>query len=305
MPRVPRWLRALLTLAIVGLVVWWVDAAAIWQALSAGRPELVGWAAGLAVVPVVCGIAIWHVLVGHTQPLGTSAIAIMLGYTAGVFTPARAGEWAPRILVGPAEHRTARMGATAREFLLRFSIHPFVLGALLPVAGPMLGVPVPMVWSVLSILLAAAVFFLGSHPDIMLTLARRFPFLRSRVPEQARSLRVGEQFLLLGLFLVRYGTAIAQYAILFAAFGLQTAAHERVIGAGIVLSAKGFIPNVMVTDVGVREGLAAAWAAVQGWDPAILVAASLALYGVNVLLPALIGATAIPARSSKDRGTDG
>lgn len=300
-----RWLRIPLTLAVIGLIVWWVNAAAIWQALSSGRPDLVSWAALLAIVPVVCSIGIWHVLVGGTQPLRTSASAILMGYTAGIFTPARAGEWAPRILVGPPEHRSSRMGAAAREYLLRFSMHPFVLGALLPVAGPAVGLPMPIAASILCILVAAAVFFLGSHPEIMLTLARRWSFLRSRVPAHARKLRLGEQGVLLGLFLVRYGTSIAQYAILFAAFGLLEPAHERVVGAGIVLSAKGFVPNVMVTDVGIREGLAAAWATVQGWDPAILVAASLTLYGVNVLLPALIGATVTPACSRRERSTDG
>ncbi|MEQ9104553.1 MAG: lysylphosphatidylglycerol synthase domain-containing protein [Rhodothermales bacterium] len=300
-----RWLRIPVTLAVIGLVVWWVDAAAIWRALSTGRADLVAWATALVVVPVACSVGIWHILVGRTQPVRTSIVAILLGYTAGVFTPARAGEWAPRILVGPAEHRTARMGAAAREFLLRFSIHPFVLGALLPLAGPSLGVPWPVASSIACILLAAAMFFLGAHPDVMLVLARRLPFLRSRVPAGARSLTGSEQGVLLMLFLVRYGVTIAQYALLFLAFGLREPVQDRVVGAGIVLSAKGFIPNVMVTDLGVREGLAAFWATVQGWDPALLVAASLALYGVNVLLPALIGATVIPARSRSERNTDG
>lgn len=292
-------------MAVIGLVLWWVDAAAIWRALSSGRADLVAWTAALVVVPVACSAGIWHVLVGQTQPLRTSVVAILLGYTAGVFTPARAGEWAPRILMGPVQHRRTRMGATAREFVMRFSIHPFVLGAMLPLAGPALGVPWPVAASVVCILLAATVFFLGAHPDIMLVLARRVPFLRYRVPHGARRLTGSEQVLLLMLFLVRYGVTIAQYALLFTAFGLHEPVQERVVGAGFVLSAKGFVPNFMVTDVGVREGLAAFWASVQGWDPAVLVAASLALYGVNVLFPALIGATVMPARSRRDRRTVG
>lgn len=284
----PTWLRLVITAVTLTLVLWWVDAGALWTSLRSGHTPLVALAAGLAILPVACSIGIWHVLVGHTQTWSTSTRAIMLGYTAGLLTPGRVGEWAPRVWVGPDQARSTRKKAAGREFVLRFSIHPFVLGMMLPIAGPVLDIPWAVAGSVVLVLLAAAAFFMGS-----------------RVPKGAGSLVMMDQASLLALFLVRYGVSVVQFAILFAAFGVMQPVADRIVGASVVLSVKGFIPNVMITDLGVREGIAALWGAANGLDAAPFVAAGMALYGVNVLFPALIGAVFAPARSSNERKTDG
>jgi uncharacterized membrane protein YbhN (UPF0104 family) len=62
------------------------------------------------------------------------------------------------------------------------------------------------------------------------------------------------------------------------------------MGVALVFFAKSAIPQVTLGDLGVREGAAVFFLAAYGVGPAAALDASLALFGLNLLLPALVGA---------------
>ena len=98
-----------------------------------------------------------------------------------------------------------------------------------------------------------------------------------------------ESVTLLLLSGVRYVVFSAQFVLLARAVAPTAPWLELCIGVALIFFAKSAIPQVTLGDLGVREGAAVYFLGNVGMGQAAALDASLALFGLNLLLPALVG----------------
>jgi Uncharacterised protein family (UPF0104). len=115
-----------------------------------------------------------------------------------------------------------------------------------------------------------------------------------------RHIRVLERFnatillRILSLSGVRYGVFIAQYYLLFAAFGVQMDV-EQVFGAvSVVFLVLSIVPTIaVITELGVRWKASIEIVQLFNSNLAGILAASLAIWIINLVIPALAGSLLI------------
>jgi uncharacterized membrane protein YbhN (UPF0104 family) len=99
----------------------------------------------------------------------------------------------------------------------------------------------------------------------------------------------GESGVLVGLSAVRYVVFSAQFVLLVHAFAPAAPWGPVAAGVAVVFLVKSALPQLTLGDLGVREGAAVFVLAGAGVAPAEALNASLAVFVVNLVLPALAG----------------
>jgi hypothetical protein len=275
-----------------------------WNAIAdAAAAVSIGWAAlALALLPVNVGLEVYrfHRLLRVANPsqaprFGETLAAVVGAYPLGLLTPGRLGDYAGRAIYlrdYPASataaltfaERTATLacclgfGAAALPFwLMRPAIDPSWIWVL-PVA-------------------AAAAIALGTvilHPRLAARLVGMvLPFRRLRRAIGAlASIPQREARTLLTLSAVRYLVFTTQFVLLLRAFA-PAAAWEvsawgsAAAGVALVFFTKSALPGATLGDLGIREGAAVYFLAAFGGAAAFN--ASLGVFAINLLLPALAG----------------
>ncbi len=90
-----------------------------------------------------------------------------------------------------------------------------------------------------------------------------------------------------------YATFLAQFALLIAALA-PLHPFVALCGCAAVLLAKTVVPPVTLGELGIREGASVLLLGTVGVPAAAALSASLLLFGINVLLPAVPGALLAP-----------
>jgi uncharacterized membrane protein YbhN (UPF0104 family) len=299
LPQAPRWLFALKgVLAVVAVValVRLADPAEVVTAVSHADPF---WALlALALVPANIGLEAyrWGRLVRRIAPevRTRDAIRAVVGsYPLGLLTPGRVGDY-----VGRAVYlREIPAGASAAlTFGERMATLAACLVGGLVALGPYLRTvadPSPLWPAVLAVglmatgTLLALILFPALAQTVATTLLPFAPVRRAvsafgRIPSD-------EAVTLLTLSGVRYLVFSAQFVFLLHAVAPSAPWAGLAMGVALVFFAKSAIPQVTLGDLGVREGAAVFFLAAYGVGPAAALDASLALFGLNLLLPALVG----------------
>ena len=295
----PRWLFALkgaLAVVAVAVLVRLAHPADVWRAFAEAEW---GWAlAALALVPVNIGLEAyrWGRLVRRLAPevRHRDALRAVVGsYPLGLLTPGRVGDY-----VGRAVYlRDVPPGASAA---LTFGERMATLAACL--VGGLLALGPYLQATVAASPLWPAVVGVGALGTGALLLAILFPSVArgalsavlpfapvrralgafDRIPRE-------EAVTLLGLSVVRYLVFSAQFVLLVRAVAPEAAVGGVAVGVALVFFAKSAVPQVTLGDLGVREGAAVFFLGAYGVAPAAALDASLALFGLNLVLPALAG----------------
>jgi hypothetical protein len=126
---------------------------------------------------------------------------------------------------------------------------------------------------------------------------RRLNDLRGRAGYSLVHLSLRQWTLTLGLSLLRYAVFTAQYVLLLVACGAVSGSVLDILaGIGLVFLFKSVVPTVVLTELGVRESLALWLLGGLGlWVPGVLAATS-ALFVLNILLPGFAGVAVLWGR---------
>ncbi|OZC02351.1 lysylphosphatidylglycerol synthase domain-containing protein [Rubricoccus marinus] len=289
-------LKALLAALVLAFVVQVVDPEA---ALAAAREA---WMAplllALALVPANVSLEAyrWWRLVTHLAPdvrFRSALGAILGGYPLGLLTPGRVGEIAGRAALLRALPAGQSAALTVAEKVA--TLAAILVGGLIAVGHLLLtsAAPSPLwVPTVVFTALWTAVLLLAVlHPSA----ARAFlgailPFAPVRRALGAfDAIPTREAVALLALSFGRYLIFASQFVLLVLAFAPQAAVGAVASGVALVLFAKSAVHSVTLGDLGVREGAAVFFLGSAGVSEAAALNASLAIFGFNLLLPALVG----------------
>src|SRR5690606_34279089 len=100
--------------------------------------------------------------------------------------------------------------------------------------------------------------------------------------------------ILLALSALRYGVFSTQFVLLIQAFAPGASWGGAYAGVVLVFFAKSAIPAITLGDLGVRESAAVFFLGAYGIAEAAAFNASLGVFAVNILLPALSGLVLLP-----------
>ncbi len=299
-------LQATFAAGALTLLVHLVDVAEIVATGRSASPLWIG--AAVALLPINLGLEGWgwRVLLRDQVPgagLRVSCASVLAGHSLGLTTPVRAGEPAGRVLAlttGEAPHIVAlalvqRLVAMAVGVGLGLPAFAVFLGTSSSIAGSA-GWLVAGYAGLVLVLLAAVLL----HVTPLLHLLRRLApgaWLRRRIGSPAevprrRLLRVT------GIEAVRYGVYLTQFVLLLAAFSPTLAVPAAFVGVSVVFFFKFLVPPLTLYDLGVREAAAVFVLGALGFSQPAAFNASLLLFGINLLVAALLGAAFLSRRLS-------
>jgi len=305
LPQAGSVLRFLATLALLALVLWWVGPASIAEAVVRAEPVPLVVAVFLVPAGVLLTALAWKIILRTVDPATDWKACfrgVLVGTSTGLVTPARIGEIAPRILYGSPDGRTRRGAGFLLETGLRFAAQFLIAGTAWLLVAPQLfpGGGPELQWAGTALLtVGICILALALWPRRALKWLVRIPVVRSYLGDLDTMQIVGPASVTAVLLLTfaRYSVATLQFVLLLSAVGLGIQA----VPAALVLFGKGVIPNLFITDLGVREGLAAFVFSRLGLDAAAAVAASLLIYLLNLVLPAMVGMSVAGNPAGRDR----
>lgn len=251
--------------------------------------------AALGLLPLNIGLEAWRwrLLAAAAQPItARQALASYLAGIAGsVVTPNRIGEYPARIfyLKRESTYRLATvaiLGAAAQMLAL------FIFGAL----GFAYYLTVQPAWWVCTAAVGCAVglvvvAFFYFRFEAWLPRLQRWKWAARFVVYGGALMRfpLAKSWAVLGLTVARFAVFTAQYVFLMRGMGVEVA-----LGAGFCLAALFFwamavIPSIALAELGLRGEVSLFLFGVFSQNTIGILAAALALWGINLVLPALAG----------------
>lgn len=316
--------KLLLAIVLIALLMKSIQSQAIATVLLRANPFFMTAALLLLPLNLYFQFHKWRLLVHSRMPLATSRElrdSLLLGFTFGIVTPARLGEFggraagirtrketlehaatsAPQQKALPATDKLALIALTAVDklatmvvtliagscaLLLFCWLHPFMNPWLL--LGLLL-LSVMIAWLVIRIRRNARVSVENTKSG---KAAGKFTgFLRRRFSEVRSTLRNLDAPRLRMLFVYSvlfYLTFILQFFFLLKAFG-PVDAISAFAGIGTIMLVKTVIPPITIGELGIREGASVYVLGNAGILAAAAFNASLLLFAINVFLPSLAG----------------
>ncbi|MFN3822098.1 MAG: lysylphosphatidylglycerol synthase transmembrane domain-containing protein, partial [bacterium] len=292
-------LRLVLGLILLGIVFWTIEPAHIWRALRSAHLSHLFWAGAFMPLNLYFQAAKWGYLVRLTSP-GERAIRIwgslLGGFSLGIATPGRIGEYGRAVLL-PGTPPLKLVGLTVID---KF----YNLGCTLAFGLPALFL-LPQVRKVFGegYLFYATLLFLLLIDLLLLYCALD--------PRPVKSLLIAAQLLLpkgdrmaqlfggLDRFfapqarvtllwtLAHYGVYLLQYHLLINGMS-QLPFYRSAQGAAALLLTKSALP-ITIGGLGVDQIVAVQFFGQMGVASEEAFNASLLLFGINVVIPALIG----------------
>lgn len=295
-------LKLILTLFALAGMVYFVEWQPVVEAMRHANIQWVLLALALLPINITLEAYRWHRLVRRLAPetrFRTSLAAVISGYPLGLLTPGRVGDY-----VGRAFYiRTISASASAA---LTFAERMFTLACCL-IFG-LFALPyfllthtdvASLAWiTVLSLAVVGTAFLLLIllNPRLARTvIATVIP--SKRIQNALQTLKRFTQrdaLILFGLSAIRYAIFSTQFALLVHAFAPDAGWFVSYVGVALVFFAKSAIPSITLGDLGIRESAAVFFFAGFGIAEAAAFDASLAIFGINILIPALCGLVLLP-----------
>jgi uncharacterized membrane protein YbhN (UPF0104 family) len=290
-------LKTALAVAALGYLVYVIDVDRLWATARAADGRWILGAAAL--LPLSLGLEglVWYFFAQREVPslrLRTAYGALFAGYTLGLITPARLGELAGRAFYLRHPDKWMISAIVFVERLLAMVVGVGVgLAALvyfIPAFGPS---PRGLWWGVAAYGGGAFVvlFALFAVPQRAFRLVERL-VPSERVVDKLRFLQrlSRRRVLFYGvLATLRYGVYATQFVLLLWAFAPDVHLVAAYLGVALTFFVKFLVPSITLMDLGVREGAAVFFFGALGVAQAAAFNASLLIFGVNLLLPALLG----------------
>ena len=269
------------------------------EVLASLRGADVRWLlVALALLPLNIGLEAyrWGRLVRCIAPGVThrrAALAVVSAYPLGLLTPGRVGDYVGRAVV----LRDVPAGVSAAlTFAERMATLACCLVGGLGALGPYLAanaVPSP---AATALVVVAAGGTLGLLVAILVphvarvVLSTVLPFEPVRRALAAfDAVPRAEAARLVALSAVRYGVFSLQFVVLVHAFAPDASWSGAMLGVALTFFAKSAVPQLTLGDLGVRESAAVFFLGAYSIPAAAALDASLAVFVVNLVLPALAG----------------
>lgn len=283
-------------------MVYFVEWQPIWEAMR--HANLVWVFVALALLPLNVTLEAyrWHRLVSKLAPdvrFKTSLAAVLSGYPLGLLTPGRIGDYVGRALYLRSISATASATLTFTERM--FTLACCLIFGL--VALPYFLMTHTEVASFAWItVLCLAVVATGVMLVMLLNPTLTRSILSALIPSKRvrDGLKLLERFssydsaALFGLSALRYAIFSTQFAILVHAFAPDASWLVAYTGVVLIFFAKSAIPSITLGDLGIRESAAVFFLGGFGIADAAAFDASLAIFAINILVPALAGLILLP-----------
>jgi uncharacterized membrane protein YbhN (UPF0104 family) len=293
-------LRAAATIAILGGLAWTTELDGFFGSLLQAN---VGWlavAALLLPVNIALEVSKWRVLLRTTSDpsFGDALGSILAGYSLGLFTPGRAGDYAGRILYLKSDGIQTAV-QTVVDRLISMSVYVGI-GLIALFASFNVGIitfsPSWAYVAVIGGLFAILLIALVARPAVFYRLLSRASASDKWTGGIAfmRNLGRRESLRLLLLSTLRYGVFTSQLVVLVVACGGGSSVPLMYVCASLVFLVKTMVPSFTFADLGIRETAAIFFFGLVGVDPLVALNASLMLFALNLVVPAICGAAFLP-----------
>lgn len=300
--RIWFWLRLAASVGVSGYAVWWLfqhgralhDAVIHWLHGAHGPSLLLAFA--LLPLNLWLDVALWRRLLKPTQPSWRLAWEqAFAGYALLLPSPNRLGEYAGRLILVPPSDR---LRAGTALFLSKLLMLVIVLSGALIAGSLLLNAHQNFAYQDLIKgtaygLLSVCIILLISPRTIVRNLLR-LPLPQAitnwllHLCDALQAIRITRRELL-ALSVLRYSVFTVQFAALLFAAGVTGDPQLAILLSATILGFKSLLPSLMLYEIGLREAVTLSVLEVVGLPEAPGIAASLALYALNILLPAAMG----------------
>jgi hypothetical protein len=285
---------------------WRESFSQVWQAMTNGNRQLI-FALALMLVNWAIEARKWQVVIRKIQPISffQSWKAVHSGLTLAFFTPNRMGEYVGRVLYIQEGKRIQAVSLT-----IVCSMAQLLVTWLAGIAGILY-----LKWYLAAtagtdsslLFWMNAVLFITMGAAVILTLLYfRLPWLVrwiEKIPKIDRFvgwIRVLDDFnatillRILSLSIARYAVFIGQYYLLFAAFMVPLNVQQVLGSVSVVFLVLSIVPTIaVITELGVRWKASMEVVQIFNGNMAGILATSLAIWIINLVIPALIGSLLI------------
>jgi uncharacterized protein (TIRG00374 family) len=296
-------LRGLIAVVLLGLIVFFVDIRDMSRAFQSARHEYIAVAALLMFANIAFQILKWRYFVRLIDAGTTSieaAASLLFGIALGSITPGQIGEFGGRAL----HHKTVS-AATIAGLTLVDKVQMMCIMGIGGVVSLVILFPVDAFLRIVIGVVSSAAFLilffgLGRSPEVVARF--RFAFLRHK-PIQEFLFAVGifrtrNLIISFGLSAGSYGVVYLQLYCLLNAF-VPVDLLPAFFGFAAMMFLKSLLP-ISVADLGIREAGAIYFYGLLNIPSAAALDASLLLFGLNILLPSLVGSMLLPSPRSND-----
>jgi uncharacterized membrane protein YbhN (UPF0104 family) len=294
-----RWLlwtgKGLLAGLLLFLLIHNVDTTAIMRAWSVASPIYIAAALSLLPLNIWLQYRKWALMLRRVYPDvrdGDIRGSLLIGFSFGLVTPARIGEFGGRAISVRDAKPSVLMGLTAVDKLSTMAV---TVGVGLP--GVLLyGLLHPFMDRVLLVAVFAGTVATGLLVVSALSRLRGRAWHAEhwagrtyrRMTTAMQTLDASTVRIMLLLSVMFYFTFLVQFFLLLSAFG-PVSLFSALAGISTIMLIKTIVPPVTLGELGIREGTAVIVLSHAGVLAAAALSASLLLFVVNLLIPALIG----------------
>ncbi len=246
-------------------------------------------------LPVNIGIEMykWKLLAGSAQPVSyaMAAKSFLAGLALSILTPNRIGEYPGRILYLKQRNTPRLISVTFLGIFTQF-LCLFLFG----IPGLLYyNIALPGYWQksalVIAILCAIALAVVFFRFEKWSGLIERFSFLK-KFKTYSRLLKkftLKEQLLILGLSMLRFCTYVIQYLLLLRWLHIELPLLAGFCLACLFFFSMAVVPSVAFAEIGIRGGISLFLFQNFSTNKIGILVATLVLWLVNLILPALIG----------------
>ena len=244
----------------------------------------------------------WRELAQKIQPIGFGEAfrSVLAGLSLGFATPANLGDYAGRIgalktaAAGP-DRRLETLGGLVVGNAMQFYVallagtlaYAYFLAAVMPSPTAAHGLLLVMLVTTLAFGL-----WVAARRQVVPRLFERVRWLRpfGKYVGVVGQYSAGELGRVFGWAMLRHGVFTGQFLLMLVVFGIRLPVADALCGVTLVFFAKTVIPAFhFLSDLGVREFSALYVFGFWNIGPEAVVSATLALWLVNILLPAVVG----------------
>lgn len=238
----------------------------------------------------------WHLLINRTEEVsyGNALRAVFAGTTFTLFTPNRIGEYGGRFIFLKQPLRPETVQATVLGSIAQILVTLVlgICGAWFLWRNGLMFDPVLPQWVIPVLMFALGLLiWLYFKLDKLYELTGKFKWMAPLHRRLATLIHFTHQELraVLRISFLRYMVYAAQFVLLLYAFGIPLLSLEGFAIAATMFLLQTAIPSIAAFDLGVRGNVALFLLASYAADSSQILAATLTLWAINLVLPAIVG----------------
>ena len=300
------WAKLVLAVIFLVVLVQWIKWEELIQSLMAARTGMLILAAVLLIPNILTqGFRWWYLLRRQTPgvPMKEIVASLMLGWTLGILTPGRVGQFA-RAFAVPSAPTLPTIGLTIVDKLFTL-VWIVIAGAV----GFFSFFTIPSTWTLVWIPIVLGILYLAMSPRtlnyLLQKLIRYLPF-RDKIEKITSTLSIlnTRDCIIAHIFsILMVITFFSQFVILISAF-FPIGYLDGFRATAAVIFVKTALP-ITFGELGIGEAASIHFFGQFGVQKAAAFNASILLFAINLVIPSLVGLIFLPALkfSKKDKDT--